>query len=301
MHEMTINLNIKHRTELYDHRRKSWLWFCVAILIFLGIFIFLNSLLMVFRSLIASENEIFQIFLFLAAIALMHPALYISQKIVYKMGYKQLFFQRIFINFDEIKRIIAFILFTTLFSELFIWLYLAEWPVVTRVASWELWLSIFAPMMILIILQASAEEIVFRGFFQVYLKFLTSARWVYILIPSLIWALLHFDNFNRNGLSYMIVFSIYVLGVIFADWRDKTGSLAAPMILHIYNNFMVFMILGMDIEPFPTHLWRSEFNGYEINQQIIIVFSQTVIALVAYLLLCKYSLKPLKNEPVKNG
>lgn len=300
---LTTSTMIKklNKIDLYNKRQTSWLWFLVAILLFIGIFTVFSMLLMSFVSFIGVDNEILQVFIFLTAIALMHPSLYISHKIVYKLGYKRLFFDKIFINIAEIKRVILFICATAILSEMFLWVYLDEMPTIARVASWDLWLAILLPMFLLIFLQTSAEEIVFRGFFQVHLKQLIQNKWVYIIIPSLIWAFLHIDNFSRGGFSYMVVFSIFILGIIFADWRDLTGSIAAPMILHFYNNFMVFMILGMDIEPFPTHLWRSAFINYETHQQIIIVFAQTLISAIVYLLIRHFAFNQWKKNAVKNG
>lgn len=79
------------------------------------------------------------------------------------------------------------------------------------------------------------EEILFRGFFQTALK-MTFNKNQAILISSLVFALIHW-NFH-------VFLQIFILGLLLAYLFEKTGSLVAPIFVHICHNTttLVFLI-----------------------------------------------------------
>ena len=98
------------------------------------------------------------------------------------------------------------------------------------------------------VLDPIAEEIFFRGVFQTAFQnkngFMTAA-----ILSSIVFALAHFD---------LILFPIFfIMGFILAYSYYKTESILAPMLMHITNNTIVFILYMIGIErifPIFYHL-----------------------------------------------
>lgn len=86
------------------------------------------------------------------------------------------------------------------------------------------------------------EEIPFRGLLQTFLMQRTSGRvrfWKYDLhvagvVLALLFALAHLTSFWTESLSVAIGQQIYAFafGIFYAYWREKSGSVLAPVIAH---------------------------------------------------------------------
>ncbi|NRS47725.1 CPBP family intramembrane glutamic endopeptidase [Brevibacillus sp. HB2.2] len=101
------------------------------------------------------------------------------------------------------------------------------------------------------------EELVFRGIPFLLLTLIyrrstdmpTGARWMYLLIPSMIFAYYHVPG---HGLG--ILFESFLIGVLWA-WAALRWGLLAPIILHIYADAMIIPSLpkmkNMPLEEIP--------------------------------------------------
>jgi len=79
------------------------------------------------------------------------------------------------------------------------------------------------------------EEILFRGFLQSAVR-ITCDKWQTVLISGFIFALIHWNAH--------VFLQIFVLGLLLAYLFEKTGSLVAPITVHICHNTttLVFLI-----------------------------------------------------------
>lgn len=83
-------------------------------------------------------------------------------------------------------------------------------------------------------LQAAGEEYAFRGYLTQAAGSLTKSKWVAILVPALLFALVH------GAQNFPLFFDRFMFGVI-AGWLViRTGGLEAAIALHILNNFLAF-------------------------------------------------------------
>jgi membrane protease YdiL (CAAX protease family) len=78
------------------------------------------------------------------------------------------------------------------------------------------------------------EELLFRGFFQTALR-ITYNKTQAILISGFVFALIHW-NFH-------VFLQIFILGLLLAYIFEKTGSLVAPIFVHICHNTTTLVIL----------------------------------------------------------
>lgn len=122
------------------------------------------------------------------------------------------------------------------------------------------WLSLLPFALPLVLLQTTAEEMVFRGYLMQQLAARFRARWIWMGVPALLFTALHFDP--TAGLNtWLMLIVIFAFALIAADLTVQTGSLGAAMGLHFINNVFAMLILSVDdtitglalyITPFDT-------------------------------------------------
>lgn len=106
-------------------------------------------------------------------------------------------------------------------------------------ARWLTFLPIALP---LIFIQTASEELLFRGYLQQQLAARFAARWIWMGLPSLAFALLHYSP-AAGPILPIVLASALLFGLIAADITEQTGNLGAAMGIHFGNN--VFGILGV--------------------------------------------------------
>jgi uncharacterized protein len=105
------------------------------------------------------------------------------------------------------------------------------------------------------------EEVPFRGLLQTFLMLRTSGRirfgrfdmHVAGLILALLFGLAHITNFWSQPFWFAFAQQLYAfaLGVLYAYWREKSGSLLAPIIGHNMGDGAEYALIF-----FLTWLWR---------------------------------------------
>jgi uncharacterized protein len=105
------------------------------------------------------------------------------------------------------------------------------------------------------------EEIPFRGLLQTFLMQRTSGRirfWKYEMhvagvILALLFALAHFTSFWTMNFWIALGQQIYAfaLGILYAYWREKSGSLLAPIIGHNMGDGVEYVLMLL-----MTWVWR---------------------------------------------
>lgn len=94
----------------------------------------------------------------------------------------------------------------------------------------------------LVILPPLTEEIVCRGFLYTNLR--SRLKYAYAaVITSIIFAVAHLQFGSGAPLLWVAAIDTFVLSLMLVYLREKSGSLAAPMLLHGFKNFVAFSIL----------------------------------------------------------
>lgn len=113
-----------------------------------------------------------------------------------------------------------------------------------EIRSIGLWLGLLPFAIIVIMIQVSTEELLFRGYLQQQFACLSSSPWVWMVLPSLLFGLWHFWNGNSLTEGLVYVFWATLLGLACADLTARTGNLGAAIGLHLANNFVAVMFIG---------------------------------------------------------
>jgi uncharacterized protein len=122
------------------------------------------------------------------------------------------------------------------------------------------WLVILVPMAVLLFLQSSGEELVFRGYVMQHLAARFRHPLVWGVLPSVLFGAMHYANgsFTEYSVYYVTVTVLFGLIATVTVWR--TGSISAAMGMHTANNFMGFMVAGTDDTITSTPLYLSSVN-----------------------------------------
>lgn len=108
------------------------------------------------------------------------------------------------------------------------------------------WLLMLLPIAGLVLLQASAEEAVFRGYLPQVLAARGHGAAVWFLAPALLFSALHWysDIPAWKNLSVVATIAVFAAGQMFVVMR--TGRIAAACGLHWGNNIVALQIVSLD-------------------------------------------------------
>ncbi|NYB51449.1 MAG: CPBP family intramembrane metalloprotease [Methanobacteriaceae archaeon] len=91
-------------------------------------------------------------------------------------------------------------------------------------------------------IQASFEEILFRGYLMQGFSLLSEKPWVPLVITSLIFGLVHFFNGTSLMVNLSIVLATFILGMMLGIITLGDNGIETAMGVHIGNNLYVFLI-----------------------------------------------------------
>jgi membrane protease YdiL (CAAX protease family) len=103
--------------------------------------------------------------------------------------------------------------------------------------TFERWLTLLPLGLLLMLIQVSAEELLFRGYLQQQFAAWLNKRLFYMLVPSVLFGCAHFSTELGVGVGLMLVAATGLLGLFLADLTYRTGNLGAAIGVHFANNF----------------------------------------------------------------
>ncbi|MCR9147364.1 MAG: CPBP family intramembrane metalloprotease [Rhodobacteraceae bacterium] len=105
-----------------------------------------------------------------------------------------------------------------------------------------LWLSLLPIALCALLIQTSAEELVFRGYLQSQLAAQFRTPLVWMLVPAIIFALLHYTPEMNGNSATVIVLWTMAFGLVAADITARAGTLGPAIALHFMNNFAAILL-----------------------------------------------------------
>jgi membrane protease YdiL (CAAX protease family) len=118
------------------------------------------------------------------------------------------------------------------------------------------WVVLCLPLAALVLLQASAEEAVFRGYLPQVLAARGFGPLVWFLVPTLLFAAMHWygDVPLWKSLSIVVMIAAFAAGMMVVVVR--TGSIAAACGVHWGNNLVALQFIALDDELGPAALYH---------------------------------------------
>jgi membrane protease YdiL (CAAX protease family) len=108
------------------------------------------------------------------------------------------------------------------------------------------WVALLPLTLVGILLQTGAEELVFRGYLMQQLAARFSPRVVWLLVPSLLFGLVHYAPAMTGSNAWILVVGASLFGLLAADLTATTGSIGASWGFHFANNLLALAILATD-------------------------------------------------------
>lgn len=142
-----------------------------------------------------------------------------------------------------------------------------------------LWLS-FLPMALAgILMQTGAEEIFFRGYLQQQLAARFASPVIWMILPSMLFASLHYQPSVMGDNALYIVAATGLFGLLAADLTAKTGSIGAAWGFHFANNTVAILIVALDGPLSGLALYTSPLSAAsaEIRPLILLDMGTTVV------------------------
>lgn len=147
------------------------------------------------------------------------------------------------------------------------------------------WLLILPIALVLVLVQVTAEELVFRGYLQQQLGALSDSRLVWWLLPSALFGVLHFDPETFGSNAWLVVAQITLIGLLAADLTYRTGALWAAIGLHFANNAIVMLFLGTEGMLSGLALFLSTYDitdATAMRPLLITELISTLVLMAAY-------------------
>ncbi len=196
----------------------------------------------------------------LASVAIFHIPLSVTFILVYRRNYFNIINPLKLPIQKDIQYALIFSLFSIVSSLVIFYPISLEGEGISYIWQPKLWIIWVVPFFILVFLQISAEEFLLRGWFQPYLRALTSKKIIYLLLPALIFTALHYWNFEDSWEKWSALISIFTVAIIWGDWADQTSNLWGPVLMHFINNFILFVVIGSNLEPSELSIWQYNIN-----------------------------------------
>ncbi len=106
------------------------------------------------------------------------------------------------------------------------------------------WLHYLPLALICVLIQVEAEELLFRGYLQQTLAARFNARWVWMGLPSALFAYGHYLPQEAGDNAVLIAVWAGIFGLLMADLTARAGSLGPAIAVHFANNIVALLIVG---------------------------------------------------------
>ncbi len=109
-----------------------------------------------------------------------------------------------------------------------------------------LWLSFLPLALVGVLMQTGAEEILFRGYLQSQLAARFRSPLVWMVLPALTFAVLHYQPGMMGDNAIPVVAAAALFGLLAADLTARTGSIGAAWGFHFANNVVAILLVSLD-------------------------------------------------------
>ncbi len=231
---------------------------------------------MVFELATNSSKRAVLIALFSAV--LMLPGLWLVLRFVHHRSLRSVIAPTGRVHWGNYMRAVAFILVFAGVTSLPVLLN-AEFTQQLSLSQWLPWL---APALLLIFLQTATEELVFRGYLMQQLAARFHSRWVWWVLPALLFGALHYNPLVYGDNTWLVIAAAVLAGLIFGDITARSGDLSIALGLHFANNLTVILLLGVPGQLSSLSLFLQKLNVRDADVMRLEILTSSGIMLAVY-------------------
>ena len=142
-------------------------------------------------------------------------------------------------------------------------------------------LSAFIPLFFISVLiipfQTTCEEFLCRGYLAQGLAGWTKSRWVAIIVPSLLFGLLHSFNPEIKEFGFWVMIPQYVFfGILFALISVLDDGIELAIGMHAVNNILSSLLVTHQASALQTSAIFEQFDAVPLKEMIILFISGAI-------------------------
>jgi len=122
------------------------------------------------------------------------------------------------------------------------------------------WLILLPIGLMAVLIQVSAEEVVFRGYLQQQLAARFSSPFLWMFLPSALFGALHYVPESAGSNAMTIAIFAGVFGLITADLTARAGTLGPAIGVHFFNNVQAILLASPPDEMSGLALYVLPFG-----------------------------------------
>lgn len=225
-------------------------------------------------------------FLFLLTFAAVTGAIALNLKLIHKRKFRTILGPEGRLNWAQFR--LALVIFLIVMVGSFVFLPLEQflfpddsvWPRLNT--PFTNWIFLLPLIVLGLLVQTSAEEILFRGYILQQLGSRFRSPLIWAVFPSLVFGVLHFDGETYGINAYFVVLNTALVGIIAALVTAQTGNLAAAIGLHFANNFLALGLVGMEGQLDAMSLFSIKVDDLAGSYTTYLILFQTALELFAF-------------------
>lgn len=106
------------------------------------------------------------------------------------------------------------------------------------------WLALLPFSLLALLVQTSAEEILFRGYIQQSLAARFQHPLIWLVLPSVLFALGHYLPAEAGDNALLITVWAGLFGILMADLTARAGTVGPAIAVHFFNNFTALVLFA---------------------------------------------------------
>ena len=123
--------------------------------------------------------------------------------------------------------------------------------------KWLLFIPLALPA---ILIQTSAEELMFRGYLQSQLAARFANPLIWIIAPAVFFGLLHYEPEIYGEATWFVVIWAAAFGIAAADITARSGTLGPAIGFHFCNNVFAILIVSPEVSYGSLSLFTQPFS-----------------------------------------
>ncbi|OIQ43980.1 MAG: CAAX protease [Roseobacter sp. MedPE-SW] len=146
---------------------------------------------------------------------------------------------------------------------------------------WQLWLGLLPLSLLALLVQVSAEELVFRGYLQQTLAARFRNPVIWLGVPSALFGAAHYMPQEAGDNAILICLWAMGFGLLMADLTARAGTLGPAIAVHFINNIVALLILGSpsSLSGLALYLLPYEMSDVDAMRPWLVVDCATMLVL----------------------
>ncbi len=232
--------------------------------------------------------------LFFATFLGYHLGLWVVVRFLHKRSYRSLFGPTHRLHWHHALYGVGAAVALSALSMLAEWILFDPTEGLTRNMPVSTWIILLLPALGFIFIQIMAEELVFRGYLLQQLRARFRSVWIWAVLPSLIFGLLHFDPITYGMNAYFYVLHTTAVGIILSLITLRTGNIAAAAGLHMANNAMLLLLGNAgSLDGLSLFITSPDLTSPSVGASILL---QTTTMVLGFMIWWKLTKTPPKTS-----